>query len=382
MPDWNAMTDDEFRRAAVDFVEQHCPQDLRYLVGRPGWERGKVWYMAMAEHGWLCPSWPVEHGGMALKPAKHIIYLEVWNHLGVPVVSSQGPLNVGPALLANGTPEQIAWWLPKILSGEHLWCQGFSEPGAGSDLASLTTEAVVDGDEFVINGQKIWTSGALDSNHIYVLCRTDKSAQPQKGLSFVLVDMRQPGITVKPIVTVNHDTDFAEVFFDNVRTPVANLVGGLNRGWTVTKSLLGFERIFAGSPHVGRNAISQVMALLRATGRDTDPVTLDRLAELKLEVEDTAAAYEALAQEVKQGHSFGFEVSTLKIANTELHARITEFAMELAGEAGAMLGTQPDTGRTNLLHEYLWSRAPMIYGGSVQIHRNILAKNVLGLPGA
>ena len=382
MPDWNAMSDSAFRDAAIDFIETHCPTGLRHRKEHPRWAEAEGWYHTMSEQGWLAPSWPVEQGGMALKPAKYLIYLEEWTRLGVPTIMPQGPLNVGPALLANGAPEQIAEYLPKILSGEHRWCQGFSEPGAGSDLAGLRTEARIEGDEFVINGQKIWTPGALDANHIYILARTDKSVQKQKGISFILVDMDQPGITVKPIVTVNHDTDFAEVFFDEVRAPVKNLVGGLNRGWTVAKSLLGFERIFAGAPHFSRNAVTQLTEMLALTGQDRDPVVLDRVAELKLEVEDIAAAFESLAQEVRKGHSFGFEVSTLKVANTETFARVTELMVELAGERGAMFGaTDFGEGSSNLLKTFLFARAPMIYGGTVQIHRNILAKNVLGLPG-
>jgi len=382
MPDWNAMSDGEFRRATIDFIEAHCPPELRHRKEHPRWDDAAVWYHRMSEHGWLAPSWPVAHGGMALKPAKYLIYLEEWTRLGVPTILPQGPLNVGPALLANGTTEQIEEYLPKILSGEHRWCQGFSEPGAGSDLAGLRTEARIEGDEFVINGQKIWTSGALDANHIYVLARTDKSVQKQKGISFILVDMDQPGITVKPIVTVNHDTDFAEVFFDEVRAPLTNVVGGLNRGWTVAKSLLGFERIFAGAPHFSRNAVTQAAEIMALSGLHRDPVMVDRLAELKLEVEDIAVAFEALAQEVRKGHSFGFEVSTLKVANTETFARVTEFMVEMAGERGAMFGeTDFGGGASNPLKTFLFARAPMIYGGTVQIHRNILAKQVLGLPG-
>ncbi|MBG6120086.1 MULTISPECIES: acyl-CoA dehydrogenase family protein [unclassified Sphingobium] len=381
MRDWNAMSDDEFRRAAIDFIETHCPASLRHREDQPRWSEAGIWYHKMAEHGWLAPSWPVEHGGMALKPSKHMIYLEEWNARGVPTVMQQGPLNVGPALLANGTPEQIAEYLPKILSGEHLWCQGFSEPGAGSDLAGVRTEAVIEGDEFVINGQKIWTSGALDANQIYVLARTDKTVSKQKGLSFILVDMAQHGVTVKPIHTIKHDAEFGEVFLDDVRAPVANLVGGMNRGWTVAKSLLGFERIFAGSPHFGRSALRQLVEMLRLTGKDNDPVILDRVAEVKLDIEDIAAAFEALAQEVKQGHSFGFEVSTLKVINSESYARVTDLMMEIAGERGATFGPAAlGEGSPDLFKSFLSARAPMIYGGTAQIHRNILAKNVLGLP--
>jgi len=381
MRDWNALPDDDFRRAAREFVETWCPPHLRRGDEHIRWEQAKEWYHAMSRHGWLAPGWPAEHGGMALSPAKHLIYLEEWARAGVSRIMEQGVLNVGPVLLAHGAPEQIAHYLPRILSGEDLWCQGFSEPGAGSDLAGLRTEARLEGGEFVINGHKIWTSGALDANHIFVLARTDKTVRKQAGISFILVDMRQPGISVKPIVTIAGDAEFAEVFLDDVRAPAANLVGGLNNGWRVAQSLLGFERVWAGSPHMGRQAMDRLVAVARLAGRDRDPTVLDRIARLQIDLADNGEMYERLAQEIRAGHSFGFEVSTLKIVATETYARITELTMEIAGERGGLSGEAPFPGGTaDLLRDYLLARAPMIYGGTVQIHRNILAKRVLGLP--
>jgi len=380
MPDWNAMSDEDFRQAAIDFIDAHCPAEIRHREERPRWEELAPWYRAMSAHGWLAPGWPAEYGGMALKPSKHLIYLEEWTKNGVPRAMEQGVINVGPALLAMGTQEQRDYYMPRILSGEDLWCQGFSEPGAGSDLASLRTEAVIDGDEFVITGQKIWTSGAFDANRIFVLARTDKSVPKQKGISFILVDMDQPGITVRPIVTVTGEAEFAEVFLDQARAPVANIVGGLNKGWAVAKSLLAFERVWAGSPHMGRSAMAQLLTALKATGLDQDPVTLDRVAELKLELEDNAAMYEALVQEIREGRTFGFEVSTLKIAATETYSRITDLMLEITGEAAALGGDSLGGSGINLPKAYLNAKPPMIYGGTVQVHRNILAKGVLGLP--
>ncbi|WP_044564018.1 acyl-CoA dehydrogenase family protein [Azospirillum sp. B4] len=386
MRDWNALSDEAFRLAARDFIEAHCPTHLRRGEEHVRWAQSKDWYHAMAAHGWLAPGWPMEHGGMALKPAKHLIYLEEWARAGISRVMEQGVLNVGPVLLAHGTPDQIAHYLPRILSGEDLWCQGFSEPGAGSDLAGLRTEARIEGDTFVINGHKIWTSGAVDANHIFVLARTDKTVKKQAGISFILVDMNQPGVTVKPIVTVNGDAEFAEVFLDDVCAPVGNLVGGLNNGWRVAQSLLGFERVWAGSPHMGRQAMDRLVRVARLAGRDRDPAIVDRIAQLQLDLADNSEMYERLAQEIRAGHSFGFEVSTLKIVATETYARITELTLEIAGEQGGLAGEAPFAdgplllGKADLLRDYLTARAPMIYGGTVQIHRNILAKRVLGLP--
>lgn len=381
MTDWNAMSDQDFRQAARDFIEAHCPSELRRGEEHVRWEHARGWYSAMATHGWLAPAWPVRHGGMALKPAKHLIYLEEWARAGISRVMEQGVLNVGPVLLAHGSPEQVSYYLPKIVSGEHLWCQGFSEPGAGSDLAGLRTEARIEGDEFIINGHKIWTSGAVDANHIFVLARTDKTGKKQAGISFILVDMDQPGVTVKPIVTIVGDAEFAEVFLDDVRAPIANLVGGLNNGWRVAQSLLGFERVWAGSPHMGRQAMDRLLKVAGLTGRDKDPVTVDRIAELQLDLADNSEMYERLAQEIRAGRGLGFEVSALKIVATETYARITELTMEIASERGGLFGEVAfEDGNADLLRDYLTARAPMIYGGTVQIHRNILAKRVLGLP--
>ncbi|MEA1652878.1 acyl-CoA dehydrogenase family protein [Nitrospirillum sp. BR 11164] len=386
MRDWNALSDEAFRQAARDFIKAHCPPELRRGEEHVRWAQARGWYQAMAEHGWLAPGWPAEHGGMALKPAKHLIYLEEWARAGISRVMEQGVLNVGPVLLAHGTPEQVSHYLPRILSGEDLWCQGFSEPGAGSDLAGLRTEAHLEGDTFILNGHKIWTSGAVDANHIFVLTRTDKTVKKQAGISFILVDMNQPGVTVKPIVTVNGDAEFAEVFLDDVRAPAANLVGGLNNGWRVAQSLLGFERVWAGSPHMGRQAMDRLVRVARLAGRDRDPAIIDRIAQLQLDLADNSEMYERLAQEIRAGHSFGFEVSTLKIVATETYARITELTLEIAGEQGGLSGAAPFAdgpvfrGEADLLRDYLTARAPMIYGGTVQIHRNILAKRVLGLP--
>lgn len=379
MPDRNAMTDDAFRTATVEFIETHCPAEIRFCDERPDMALLMPWYRTMSEHGWLAPSWPVEYGGMDLSPAKRLIHLEEMTRRGVARVMEQGVMNVGPALISHGTPEQRDYYLPRILSGEHLWCQGYSEPGAGSDLASVRTEAVIEGDEFVINGHKVWTSGALDANMLYVLARTDKTVPKQKGLSFILVDMNQPGITVRPIVTIAGDAEFGEVFLDNVRAPLANLVGPINGGWGVTKSLLSFERIWAGSPHFCRSAMASLLKLVTHLQLAGDPVVLDRIAELKLDIDDIATMYEAVTEQVGGGAPIGLEAQVLKVLASETYARVAELGIELAGEYGALEGDL--FGEVKLLRTFLNSRAPTIYGGTAQIQRNILAKAALGLPG-
>jgi alkylation response protein AidB-like acyl-CoA dehydrogenase len=379
--DWNALSDEEFRRVARAFFAAHVPQHLRYLSRRPRWSEVKEWYLAMSRHGWLVPAWPREWGGMGLSQSKVLVYLEELERSGAPRVMDQGLMNIGPLLIARGTDEQRRRFLPQILSGEHTWCQGYSEPNAGSDLASLRTEARVEGDEFVINGSKIWTSVAFDASHMFALVRTDKTVKKQAGISFVMIDMRQPGVTVRPIRNIAGHEELCEVFLDNVRTPVGNMVGGLNEGWNVAKALLGFERIWSGSPRQSMLALLRLQKLAQASGKLADPVFADKLTQVTMDVLDAASAYERFAQIMRTGGSFGFEVSMLKIWATETCQRVTELMVEAAGDLGGLIGdVDVDGEAVDTLYPFLECRAFTIYGGSSQVQRNILAKNVLDLP--
>jgi len=379
--DWNVATDDDFRRAAREFFETHVPRHLRHLSRRPRWAEVKEWYLTMSRHGWLVPAWPKEWGGMGLSQSKVLVYLEELERSGAPRVMDQGLMNIGPLLIARGTDEQRRRFLPQILSGEHTWCQGYSEPNAGSDLASLRTEARIEGDEFVINGSKIWTSVAFDATHMFALVRTDKTVKKQAGISFVMIDMRQPGVTVRPIRNIAGHEELCEVFLDNARTPVANMVGGLNEGWNVAKALLGFERIWSGSPRQSMLALLRLRMLAKASGKMADPVFVDKLAQVTMDVLDAASAYERFAQIMRTGGSFGFEVSMLKIWATETCQRVTELMVEAAGDLGGLIGDVDVEGETlDILYPFLECRAFTIYGGSSQVQRNILAKNVLDLP--
>ncbi|WP_374684952.1 acyl-CoA dehydrogenase family protein [Mesorhizobium sp. J428] len=290
---------------------------------------------------------------------------------------------VGPLIIKFGTDAQKAYWLPRILSCEDIWCQGYSEPGAGSDLANLRTNAVIDGDEFVINGQKIWTTMAHDSTHIFMLVRTDpKAPKKQQGISFILVPMDQPGVEVRTITTLAGETEFCEVFFDDARTPCENLVGELNKGWTMAKSLLSFERVFIGAPNLAQNAIGQLETYARGAGRFDDPVFCDRFAEVALDVEDHAALYARFADQLKRGEPLGADVSMLKIWVTETFQKITELMIEAAGPDGGTLGPlQVGNVGVDVLATFYKARPTTIYGGSNEIQRNILSKAVLGLPG-
>lgn len=382
--DWNALSDEDFRAAFRDLVERRLPQELRFMrKQRPVYEEIRVWYDALAEEGWLSPVWPVEHGGMGLNPAKHMIYVEEWGRLGCPRIPDHGLGLIGPLLLAFGTEEQKAHYLPRILSGEDIWCQGYSEPNSGSDLASLRTAAVRDGDEFVVNGQKIWTTLAHDANWIFALVRTSRDEKVrQKGITVLLIDMTSPGVKVRPIANLRGETDFCEVFFDNVRVPVGNVVGEIDQGWNVAKAVLGHERIFLGAPTRPEIAMERLEKLARARGAFDDPAFLSRYAKHRLDIYDLGSAFERFAKVLREGGELGADVSILKIFTTELYQRITEETIALAAEDARCLDDiQAGNDQVDAMNLFLDSRAPAIFGGSNEIQRNILSKAVLGLPG-
>jgi alkylation response protein AidB-like acyl-CoA dehydrogenase len=381
--DWNSLPDEEFRQIFRAWVDENCPSDLRFIrKQRPLYDEVKDWYQALYRKGWLAPVWPREHGGMGLSAAKHMIYVEEWGRLGCPRIPDHGISLTGPLLIQYGTDEQKAEFLPKILSGEHIWCQGYSEPNAGSDLASLRTSAVMEGDEFVINGQKIWTTLAHCANWIFVLVRTDKEAKPQRGISVLLVDMSTPGVTVRPIANLREEADFCEVFFDNVRVPARNLVGEVNQGWTLAKSVLGHERIFLGAPTRAEYALGRLEKLAEARGAFDDPAFLSRYARLRLDIYDLGSAFERFAKVLRSGGELGADVSILKIVATELYQKVTDELLALAGEdARYNDDLETENGNVDAMNLFLDARAPAIFGGSNEIQRNILAKAVLALPG-
>jgi alkylation response protein AidB-like acyl-CoA dehydrogenase len=382
MTDWNSLLDEEFRVLFREWVLENCPAELRYLrKQRPVYEEVKTWYQALAKKGWLAPVWPQEYGGMGLSPAKHMIYVEEWGRLGCPRIPDHGIGLTGPLLIHHGSEAQKAEFLPKILSGEHIWCQGYSEPGAGSDLASLRTTAVLEDDHFLVNGQKIWTTLAHCANWIFVLVRTDREAKPQRGISVLLVDMSTPGVEVRTIENLRGEADFCEVFFDNVRVPVQNLVGALNDGWTLAKSVLGHERIFLGSPTRAEYALDRLDKLATDRGAFDDAAFLSRYAKLRLDLYDLGSSYERFAKVLRSGGELGADVSVLKIFATELYQRITEEMLTLAQEEARYNDDLLiEGGQIDAMNLFLDSRAPAIFGGSNEIQRNILAKTVLHLP--
>jgi len=382
MKDWDEMSDDEFRAEVRGFFQSSYPQELRYPPRRLRWHESKPWYMALTHKGWAAPNWPLEYGGMGLSPGKLLIFIEEQERWGVARSPDMGVLMVGPVLIKHGNEDQRQRFLGPILAGQDIWCQGYSEPNAGSDLASLRTRAVLDGDRFIVNGQKIWTTLAHDATHMFALVRTDPAARKQAGISFLLIDMRQPGVTVRTITNIAGHDELCEVFLDDVVVPVANLVGELNKGWTVAKALLGFERIFLGSPKLAQYALRQLEALAVATNASSDARFVDRFTQLRLDVADLATIYQRFADTVIRGESLGPDVSLLKIWITEAMQRITDLMIETGAERSVLVGSGVfGPGRLDVLSAYYNSRPATIYGGSNEIQRNVLAKSVLNLPG-
>ncbi len=379
--DLNQLDDEAFRHLVRDWVRENYPEDLRNPPKRLHWRDNKPWYLKLAEKGWLCPGWPAAHGGMGLDAGKQIVFMEECERHGVARTNDHGIIMVGPLLIQYGTDEQRAEFLPKILAGEHIWCQGYSEPNAGSDLASLRTAAVSDGDDWVVNGQKIWTTLANDANWIFLLVRTDAAAKKQEGISFLLVPMDSPGITVRPIVNIDLHDEFCEVFFDNVRVPKRWTVGAVNQGWTMAKNLLGFERIYLGSPKLSGYALSRLKLLAERMGVWDDAAFRDRYTALSMEMADLKALHATFVDIVRRGLPLGPDVSMLKVIQTELFQKITDAMMEIAGENAGLL--EPIEGNRNLhpAGQFIQARPSTIYGGSNEIQRNILARNVLALPG-
>lgn len=381
--DWNSLSDAEFREIFRTWVDENCPMHLRNMrKQRPVFDEVAEWYHALAEKGWLSPVWSQQYGGMGLNAAKHIIYVEEWARLGCPRIPDHGIGLVGPLLIEFGTEEQKAHYLPRILSGEDVWCQGYSEPGAGSDLASLRTAAVRDGDSFIVNGQKIWTTLAHCANWILLLTRTSRDEKvKQKGITVLLVDLTSPGVTVRPIENLRQEADFCEVFFENVRVPAGNLVGEVDKGWNLAKAVLGHERIFLGAPSRPEVALSRLEQLAEARGAFADPAFVARYARLRLDLYDLGSAFERFAKQLRDNGTLGADVSVLKIFCSELYQKITEETLDIAGEEARFLDDLPaGNGHVDAMNLYLDSRALAIFGGSNEIQRTILAKAVLGLP--
>jgi hypothetical protein len=313
---------------------------------------------------------------------EQIIMTEELARIGAPQLPAQGLNHIGPTLIEFGTEVQKAKHLPPIIAGTVIWAQGYSEPGAGSDLASLATRATLEGDHFVVHGQKIWTTWAHYSDWMFALVRTDPLAQPRHaGISFLLLDLHSPGITIRPIRTIAGDDEFSEVFFDNVVVPAENLVGKLNDGWRIANALLGHERLGTSNPQYALIALGRIKAVARASGVISDPAFRDRLATASINVTALSALFSHAVKLTNLQRSPGPEASMIKIFGTELLQSLNDLLIEAAGsEASFEKPVTTESGTVEVSTSFLQVRRATIYGGSSEIQRNIIARRVLNLP--
>ncbi|MFN6933827.1 MAG: acyl-CoA dehydrogenase family protein [Tsuneonella sp.] len=403
---------DEERQFEADMralLERELSPELRDAGVRatsvyPDHAASMAWQARLHSHGLAAPHWPVEHGGHDWSPAQHYLFNRAKAEARAPSLSPMGIHMVAHVIAAFGTPEQKAYFLPRILSGEIFFCQGYSEPNAGSDLAELQMSATLDGDDFVLNGSKIWTTHAQEANWIFCLVRTSNEARKQEGITFLLMPMDQPGVTVRPLAMLSGETVQNQVFFDEARSSRANVIGEVGRGWQVAKYLLEFERGgsgYAPSLRVRADALAKEAAIV-PMGRGTlldDPVFAHRLARAMIRIDVLEVMELRLLSAAGKGQSVGAMASLIKITGTELAQHLTELALEAAGPEGTAFQPHaarpgadipgyvpPEDGHTSgeswqaiAPLRYLNERAGSIYAGSNEIQRNILAKHVLGL---
>jgi acyl-CoA dehydrogenase len=383
-----------FRDEVRGFLSERLTPELREVARRMtsvfvDRDHSLAWQAILHERGWAAPDWPVKHGGPGWSETQRWIFTRECAAADAPGLAPQGLKMVGPIIMVYGTDAQKQHYLPRILSGEDYWCQGYSEPGSGSDLASLRMSAVRDGDDYILNGSKIWTTHAHFANRIFCLVRTDASGKPQAGISFLLIDMASPGITVRPITSLSGDHELNEVFFDEVRVPKANRVGAENDGWTVAKALLDFERSSRASAGL-KVGLTRVRALAEEEGVIDDPDYRQRFAALSVAVAAIETTEQRILSAVASGGNPGALSSLLKIQSTEAMQKIDELAVEAAGPFAAALQTaarQPFSQMAYVGSEraltavprYFNNRAASIYGGSNEIQRNLMAKLLLGL---
>ncbi|MER7012855.1 acyl-CoA dehydrogenase family protein [Saccharopolyspora sp. NPDC000359] len=375
-----------FRREVRDWLGDHLTGEFAAArgLGGPGREHEGfdvrlAWDRLLAEHGWTCLGWPREFGGREATVQQQVIFHEEYARAGAPVrVGHIGEELLGPTLIAFGSPEQQRRFLPGIVGVRELWCQGYSEPGAGSDLANVATTARLDGDRWVLNGQKVWTSMAHVADWCFVLARTDPEQQRHRGLSYLLVPMDQPGVRVRPIVQLTGTSEFNEVFFDDARTDADNVVGEVGAGWQVAMGTLGFERgIGTVDQQVAfRRELTGITELARENGAIDDPVLRDRIARAWVDLEALRCT---VLRTLGADGPPGAESSVVKLLWSTFHRDLGELAMDVAG-AGGLLAPGAPYDLDGWQRLFLFTRADTIYGGSNEIQRNIIAERVLGLP--
>lgn len=390
-----------FREEVRAFLDEALTPELRRAGERTtsdfsDYDASLEWQRILYEKGWLTADWPEEYGGTGWTLSQRAIFREECARANAPVILYFSLLMIGPILMEYGTGEQKAELLPRMLSGEDLWCQGYSEPNAGSDLASLQTRAVRQGDDYIVNGSKIWTSYAHRANRIFCLVRTSTEGKPQAGISFLLIDMESPGVKVEPITGNDGEVEQCQVFFDDVRVPVSNLVGKENQGWEIAKYLLEFERgIFCHYPTLEKHIrllrqLAQSRLDCNGTPYSKDPLFQARLAELDIDKLALEFLEHRIRASISAGANPGPLSSVVKVVGAELLQRIEELSLEVRGMYLAPMQNEvlapdydgptigPAEGVT-LMNQYLNHRAATLYGGSSQIQRNIIAKVILGL---
>ena len=390
-----------FRSQVRGLIETRLPDRYRRLAAQGAmperaWENDRKsaveterraaidWHAALTEHRWVAPHWPAEVGGGGLTAMEQFILSQELAEAGAPTVGGSGVSMLGPTLIVHGSDEQKRQYLPPILAGEVTWAQGYSEPGSGSDLASLTTRAVRDGDDFIINGQKIWTSAAHTADAMFALVRTDPDAPKHRGISFVMIDdIKTPGITVRPLININGDHYFNEVFFEDVRVPARNLVGELNRGWYVGMTLLDFERSNIAGAVAARRQLRQLIAHVRENAQGAaDRVTNDLRRELAERWIETEALYQfsfRIISMQNNGLVPNYEASTAKLYASELNQRIAQTATKVFG-LHANHWSSAQSAASAFTRNYIAQVPATIRGGTSEVQRNVIATRGLGLP--
>ncbi len=394
---------DSFRSETASWLEAHCPASLvgrgdNVLEGVWGGRKWKWtdpdrkrWLETMAERGWTAPTWPQEYGGGGLSPAEAKVLSQEMRARRIPQpLIGFGLTMIGPTLLQFGNEEQKREHLPRVCRGEIRWCQGYSEPGAGSDLASLQTRADRDGDHFVVSGTKVWTSYADEADWIFALVRSDPDApKKQDGISFLLIDMDDPGVTVSPILLISGSSPFCETHFQDVRVPVKNVVGTIGGGWTVAKALLGHERSMIADAFGATSGGGKRMSLPdlarryggEEEGRVADPLLRDRVAQCEMDSRAFLLTVQRSRDAARAGQQPGAETSIFKVYGTELNKRRNELMVEVLGpQSLGWEGPGFDDAELKVTREWLRSRGNSIEGGTSEIQLNIIAKRVLGLP--
>jgi alkylation response protein AidB-like acyl-CoA dehydrogenase len=375
-----------FRDEVRAFLDRTMP-DFADRQGRSSLDVMREWQGRLSDAGLAAVGWPVEFGGRSASPVEQLVFNTEMARANAPEPINRSAINqLGPTIIQWGTREQQLHYLPRILSGEDVWCQGFSEPDAGSDLASLRTRAVLDGDDLIVNGQKIWTSKAHYADRIYILARTDPDAPKHDGISYVLVDLRTPGIEIRPIRQIAGSAEFSEVFFTDVRVPLANVVGPLHQGWRVAHSTLGYERIGQSRTHRIERRLGMVVRLASTThvdgvARVDEPRVRARLVEFAARVEALRFIASRATAAGVLGRTPGPEASLAKLLTSVVDQEMATFSLDLAGRAGVLVDGSPGAAKGGAVAQgYLVMRAATLGAGTSEIQRNVIGEKLLGLP--